>query len=75
MLGLPSKPAPKSGIAGTALSAPNFVLLFAAMLVAAAGNTALHSVMPAIGRAMQIDDLYVAIGFTSSAVLWVALAP
>ena len=51
------------------------MLLFAAMLVAAAGNTALHSVMPAFGRAMQIDDLYVAIGFTSSAVLWVMLAP
>ena len=62
-------------VAGSALSTPHFMLLFAAMLVAAAGNTALHSVMPAIGRAMQIDDLYVAIGFTSSAVLWVALAP
>ena len=45
------------------------------MLVAAAGNTALQSVMPAIGRAMQIDDLFVAIAYTSSAVLWVALAP
>src|SRR5687767_4505664 len=62
-------------VAGSALTTPNFMLLFAAMLVAAAGNTALHSVMPAFGRAMQIDDLYVAIGFTSSAVLWVMLAP
>ena len=45
------------------------------MLVAAAGNTALQSVMPAIGRAMEIDDLFVAIAYTSSAVLWVVLAP
>ena len=51
------------------------MLLFAAMLVAAAGNTALQSVMPAIGREMKIDDLFVAIAYTSSAVLWVVLAP
>ena len=44
-------------VAGSALTTPNFMLLFAAMLVAAAGNTALQSVMPAIGRAMKIDDL------------------
>jgi len=62
-------------VAGSALTTPNFMLLFAAMLVAAAGNTALQSVMPAIGRAMKIDDLFVAIAYTSSAVLWVALAP
>jgi MFS family permease len=51
------------------------MLLFAAMLVAAAGNTALQSVMPAIGRAIGIADLYVAIAYTSSAVLWVMFAP
>ncbi len=62
-------------VAGSALTTPNFMLLFAAMLVAAAGNTALQSVMPAIGRAMEIDDLFVAIAYTSSAVLWVGLAP
>ena len=62
-------------VAGSALTTPNFMLLFAAMLVAAAGNTALQSVMPAIGRAMKIDDLFVAIAYTSSAVLWVGLAP
>ena len=66
---------PRRKVAGSALTTPHFMLLFAAMLVAAAGNTALHSVMPAIGRAMQINDLYVAIAFTSSAVLWVTLAP
>src|SRR3982750_2406737 len=45
------------------------------MLVAAAGNTALQSVMPAIGREIGIADFWVAIAYTWSAVLWVALAP
>ena len=67
----PSRP----GIAGTAMSTPHFVLLFAAMLVAAAGNTALQSVMPAIGREIGIADFWVAVAYTWSAVLWVALAP
>lgn len=62
-------------VAGTALTRPHFLLLFSAMLVAAAGNTALQSVMPAIGRAIGIADLWVAIAYTWSAVLWVALAP
>jgi len=66
---------PKPGIAGTAMTTPNFVLLFAAMLVAAAGNTALQSVMPAIGREIGIADLWVALAYTWSAVLWVLLAP
>ncbi|MDQ3075418.1 MAG: MFS transporter [Pseudomonadota bacterium] len=70
-----AQPTPRRKVAGSALTTPHFMLLFAAMLVAAAGNTALQSVMPAIGRAMRIDDLYVAIAYTSSAVLWVALAP
>ena len=62
-------------VAGTAMTTPNFLLLFAAMLVAAAGNTALQSVMPAIGREIGIADLWVAMAYTWSAVLWVALAP
>ena len=52
-----------------------FGLLFSAMLVAAAGNTALQSVMPAIGREIGIADFWVAIAYTWSAVLWVLLAP
>src|SRR4028119_14638 len=62
-------------VGGSALSTPNFLLLFAAMLVAAAGNTALQSVMPAIGLAIGIADFWVAIAYTWSAVLWVVLAP
>ena len=36
-------------IGTSALKTPQFLLLFAAMLVAAAGNNALQTVMPAIG--------------------------
>ena len=63
------------GVGATALSAAHFLLLYTAMLVAAAGNTALQSVMPAIGREIGIKDFYVAIAYTWSAVLWVVLAP
>jgi len=65
----------RPGIAGTAMTTPHFLLLFTAMLVAAAGNTALQSVMPAIGREIGIADFWVAVAYTWSAVLWVALAP
>jgi len=67
--------APKGTLATSALTAPHFLLLYAAMLVAAAGNTALQSVMPAIGREIGIADFWVAIAYTWSAVLWVLLAP
>ena len=63
------------GVGATALTTPHFLLLFVAMLVAAAGNTALQSVMPAIGREIGIADFWVAIAYTWSAVLWVLLAP
>lgn len=53
----------------------HFALLYAGMLVAAAGNTALQSVMPAIGRQMGMNDVWVAIAYTWSAVLWVVSAP
>ncbi|QNM82248.1 MFS transporter [Sphingomonas sabuli] len=67
--------APKGRIATTALATPHFLLLYAAMLVAAAGNTAMQSVMPAIGRETGVADFWVAIAYTWSAVLWVLMAP
>lgn len=67
--------APKGRLATSAVTTPHFLLLYAAMLVAAAGNTALQSVMPAIGREIGIADFWVAIAYTWSAVLWVLLAP
>src|SRR5215212_384954 len=65
----------KGGVGASALTTPQFLLLYAAMLVAAAGNTALQSVMPAIGREIGIADFWVALAYTWSAVLWVLLAP
>lgn len=64
----------RRGIGVSALTTRHFLLLYAAMLVAAAGNTALQSVMPAIGREIGIADVWVAIAYTSSAVLWVMFA-
>jgi MFS family permease len=57
------------------LSRERFALLFAVMLVAASGNTAMQSLMPAIGRELGVADLWVAIAFSLSAVIWVAMAP
>ena len=65
----------RKGVGGTAMRRGHFLLLYAAMLVAASGNTAVQSVMPAIGREMAIPDVVVAIAYTVSAVLWVWLAP
>ncbi|WP_343344362.1 MFS transporter [Sphingomicrobium sp. XHP0239] len=66
---------PFGKVAGSALTSRQFILLYAAMLVAAAGNTALQSVMPAIGRAIGIPDVVVALTFTVSAAMWVFFAP
>jgi MFS family permease len=63
------------GVGKAALTNTHFVLLYCAMLVASSGNTALQSVMPAIGREIGIGDFYVAVAYTWSAVLWVLLAP
>lgn len=68
---LPDRPR----VAGSALTTRHFLLLYAAMLVAAAGNTALQSVMPAIGREIGVADFWVTVSYTWSAVLWVLLAP
>ena len=68
---LPDRPR----VAGSALTTSHFLLLYAAMLVAAAGNTALQSVMPAIGREIGISDFWVTVSYTWSAILWVILAP
>lgn len=58
-----------------ALSKERFVLLFAVMLVAAAGNTAMQSLMPSIGRQLGVPDLWVAVAFSLSAFIWVLTAP
>ena len=62
-------------VSGFGLSRERFALLFAVMLVAAAGNTAMQSLMPSIGRELGIPDLWMAGAFSLSAVAWVLSAP
>lgn len=50
-------------------------LLFAVMLVTAAGNTAMQSVMPSIGTRLGVADVWVSLAYSWSALLWVMLAP
>jgi len=50
-------------------------LLFAVMLVTAAGNTAMQSVMPSIGTRLGIADVWVSLAYSWSALLWVFMAP
>jgi len=52
-----------------------FALLFTVMLTIAAGNTALQSVLPALGRSLGAADSAVAAVFSVSALLWVIAAP
>ncbi len=54
---------------------PQFALLFIVMLTIAAGNTALQSVLPALGRSLHVQDSAVAAAFSVSALLWVIAAP
>ena len=51
------------------------VLLFMVMLVTAAGNTAMQSVMPSIGTHLHIADVWVSLAYSWSALLWMLLAP
>jgi MFS family permease len=60
---------------GYGLSRQRFAVLFAVMLVAAAGNTAMQSLIPSIGRELRVPDVWVAVAFSLSAVLWVIAAP
>lgn len=46
-----------------------------ALLVTAAGNTALQSVLPVIGREFRIPDMAIAVIFSLSALFWTLSAP
>jgi MFS family permease len=58
-----------------ALPAREFAVVFAALLIVAAGNTALQTIIPGIARVIHIPDLLVAIIFSFSALLWTFSAP
>jgi hypothetical protein len=51
------------------------VILFLVMMVAAAGNTAMQSTLPAIASHLKIADVWVSLAFSWSALLWVITAP
>lgn len=58
-----------------ALPSAEFKLIFLVLLVIAAGNTALQSVLPALGRALHLPDIAVALFFSLSAIVWTVSAP
>ena len=45
------------------------------MLTTAAGNTAMQSVMPSIGTSLAVDDVWISLAYSWSALLWVVCAP
>ena len=53
----------------------DFALVFLMLLVIAGGNTALQSILPALGRALALPDLAVALFFSLSAIVWTIAAP
>ena len=57
------------------IPADRMAVLFTVMLVAAAGNTAMQSILPAIGAKLNIPDVWVSLAFSWSALLWVMTAP
>ncbi len=73
----PALDAPEAAAAGTTSSLPRgrVLLLFLVMLVTAAGNTAMQSVMPSIGTALQVQDFWISLAYTWSALLWMICAP
>jgi len=66
--------APSPAPAG-AIPPSRMALLFMVMLVTAAGNTAMQSVMPSIGTALKVDDVWISLAYSWSALLWVVCAP
>jgi MFS family permease len=70
-----SLPNSASAEAGDRLPTGRFSLLFAVMLIAASGNTAMQSLLPSIGRELSIPDLWVGLAFSLSALAWVVAAP
>ncbi len=57
------------------ISRERMTLLFMVMLVTAAGNTAMQSVMPSIGTELGVEDFWISLAYTWSALLWVIGAP
>jgi MFS family permease len=52
-----------------------FAILFAVLLSSAAGNTALQTVLPAIGRQVGVNDVLISSIFSLSALAWGVMSP
>ncbi len=76
MMSIPP-PAPTAQLQAATVTLPpgRVALLFVVMLVTAAGNTAMQSVMPSIGTALQVQDVWISLAYTWSALLWMICAP
>ena len=59
----------------TAFQRTDFRMLFLVLFLTASGNTALQSVLPAIGRALEIPDVAIAAIFSVSALMWTFSSP
>ncbi|MDE2595244.1 MAG: MFS transporter [Sphingomonadales bacterium] len=71
-----SSPDPFAAAPATAqLPQGRLALLFAVTMVSAAGNTAMQSVMPAIGTKLHVPDFWINLAFCWSATLWMVCAP
>ncbi len=68
-------PASHESVDPVSLPRARLVVLFMVMLVTAAGNTAMQSVMPSIGTRLRVDDVWVSLAYSWSAVLWMGFAP
>jgi MFS family permease len=53
----------------------DFAILFLVMLVTGAGNTALQSILPSLGRTIGVADSAIAAVFSVSALIWIFSAP
>ena len=73
----PSAPAARTAapLAETGIPRGRLALLFTVMLVTAAGNTAMQSVMPSIGTSLGVADVWISLAYSWSALLWVLCAP
>ncbi|MEY4238154.1 MAG: hypothetical protein RL339_755 [Pseudomonadota bacterium] len=72
----PETPPPGTpGSVTATLPRSRVALLFTVMLVTAAGNTAMQSVMPSIGTALKVQDFWISLAYTWSALLWMLCAP
>ncbi len=70
-------PSSSPAVPGATSTLPGWrvALLFMVMLVTAAGNTAMQSVMPSIGTALKVEDFWISLAYTWSALLWMLCAP